>query len=356
MVKQLICLWAPSGHVKTSLLGTFLTGYHRATGKRGRLYNADGGVASIGYHQTAGTLDLWDIGDTPYPFETILEASKGAWPRDTADSLSPLESPTLVRYIAHCDACNERSYDEPTAKQTTFPCKKCKAVLSIRARNVFNPANGIADKNIGVLMYEGLTGFSSRLMGRMSDLSASGTKIGEDVAVKFRDGQTDVAGASRSSYGIAQRRIEQAVNNTRNIPGVDYVIWTAHKDRGEDDIKRTPVFGPKLAGHAATDDAPRWFGPCLGVSKWQLPDGKSEFRVYLTSFYETFNMTTKDILHLCNSRIPTGVLEGVPDYYVFDSRKKGEFGAETLLWDIVKMIESKQQEAADNALKGAVKK
>jgi len=356
MVKQLICVWAPSGHVKTSLLGTFLTGLHRATGKRGRLYNADGGFASIAYHKIAGTLDSWDIGDTPYPFETILDASRGYWPENPEDPTSPLQAPTLVRYIAECAACQTRAFDQGKATQTSVPCAKCKAVLPIRARQVFNPANGIDSKKIGVLMYEGLTGFSSRLMGRMSDLSASGTKIGEDVAVRFKDGTVDVAGASRSSYGIAQRRIEQAVNYSRNIPGVDYVLWTAHKDRGEDDVRRTPVFGPKLAGHAATDDAPRWFGPCLGVSKWPSADGRTgEFRVYLTSFYETFNAVTKDVLHLCNSRIPTSALNGIPDYYVFDKDKKGKFGAETLLWDIVQEIEARQQKAAELALTGVVK-
>jgi hypothetical protein len=351
MVKQLICVWAPSGHVKTSLLGTFLTGYHRATGKRGRLYNADGGWASIAHLQAAGALDVFDIGDAPYPFETILDVSKGAWPVDPNDPVTQLAPPTIVRYVAHCEPCNKRVYDDVVIKQTTAQCPQCKVTLQVRPRSVYNPVNGIQEKQIGVLMYEGLTGFSSRLMGRMSDLSASGTKIGEDVAVKFKDGQTEVAGASRSSYGIAQRRIEQAVNNTRNIPGIEYVLWTAHKDRGEDDVRRTPVFGPKLAGHAATDDAPRWFGPCFGVSKWQTGD-KSEFRVYLTSFYETFNAVTKDILHICNSRIPTSVLNGVKDYYVFDKEAKGEFGAETFLWDVVQMIERKQKEAAELALKG----
>lgn len=353
MVKQLVCIWAPSGHVKTSLLGTFLTGYHRTTGKRGRLYNADGGWASIAHLQSAGALDLWDIGDAPFPFETILDASRGGWPIDPSDPHSQLAMPTLVRYIAECAPCANRIYDKEKAESTTVQCPKCKAIIPVRARSVYNPLNGIDEKKIGVLMFEGLTGFSNRLMGRMSDLSATGTKIGEDVAVRFKDGVVDVAGASRSSYGIAQRRIEQAVNNSRNIPGVDYVIWTAHKDRGEDDVRRTPVFGPKLAGHAATDDAPRWFGPCLGVSKWPIGNGeKSEFRVYLSSFYETFNAITKDIVHICNSRIPTSVLSGVKDYYVFDKDAKGEFGAETFLWDVVQMIERKQKEAAELALKG----
>jgi hypothetical protein len=327
------------------------------TGKRGRLYNIDGGFASIDHLRQAGILDVWDMGGQTYPFEAILEASQGGWPTDPSDPTSKLEPPTLVRYIAQCEACNLRAYDQDKACTTTHVlCTKCKASIPIRPRRVHNPANGLDKQNIGVVMYEGLTGFSDSLMSNMSDRSAKGEKIGEDVAVRFKDGNLDVGGVSRSAYGIAQRRMQRAVDASRNIPGVDYVIWTAHKDRGEDDIKRTPVFGPKLAGHAATDDAPRWFGPCLGVSKWPLNGGASEFRVYLTSYFETFNTITKDVLHLCNSRIPTSVLEGVQDYYVFDKTKRGEFGAETLLWDIVQMIERKQKEAADLALKGTVKK
>lgn len=356
MVKQLICIWAPSGHAKTSLLGTFLTGMYRATGKRGRLYNRDGGVASIAHLQAAGILDIYDMGEASYPFEALLEASQGAWPADVNDPTSKLEPPTLVRYVAHCEPCNHRAYDEAkAATATSIACTKCKAALPIRARRVHNPANGLNTNNIGVCMYEGLTGFSDSLMSNMSDRSAKGEKIGEDVAVRFRDNTTDIGGVSRSAYGIAQRRMQRAVEASRNIPGVEYVIWTAHKDRGEDDIKRTPVFGPKLVGHAATDDAPRWFGPCLSVSKWPIDATKSEFRVYLSSFYETFSQVTKDILHICNSRIPTSVLSGVPDYYVFDKDKKGSFGAETLLWDIVKMIETKQADAATSALKGTTK-
>lgn len=355
MVKQLICLYGPSGVGKTSLLATFLTGLHRATGKRGRLYNRDGGVASIGHLATAGVLDIWDMGETVYPFEALLEASQGAWPTDPSDPTSKLESATLVRYIAQCEACNVRVYDQDKACTTTHvACSKCKTPVPVRPRRVFNPANDYAKANIGVVMFEGLTGFSDSLMANMSDRSAKGEKIGEDVAVRFKDGALDVGGVSRSAYGIAQRRIQRAVDASRNIPGVDYVIWTAHKDRGEDDIKRTPVFGPKLTGHAATDDAPRWFGPCMSVTKWPNA-GKDEYRVYLTSYFETFNAITKDIMHIVNSRIPTSVLDGVPDFYTFDKTKKGEFGAETLLWDIVQMIERKQREAAELALKGTKK-
>jgi hypothetical protein len=350
-VKQMICLWSPSGCGKTSLLATFVTGLYRATGKRARLYNVDGGVASIKHLEAAGVLDIFEMTNQPYAFEAMLDASRGYWPRDLADPQSPLEPPTLVRYVAECAACSKRVYDDAKAGvQANMPCPTCKAVIPIRPRNVWNPANDLSKANVGVLLYEGGTGFGEKMMDNMSDRSAKGEKIGEDIAVRFRDGQVDIGGVSRSAYGIAQRRIKRAVEYSRMVPGVDYVIWTFHKARGEDDVKRSPVFGPKIVGSAATDDVPRWFGPCLSATKWPISAGKDEYRVYLTSYFETFNAITKEIMHIVNSRIPPSQLDGVQDYYVFDRAKKGPFGAETLLWDIVQMIEQKQAAAAKASL------
>lgn len=353
MVKQLICLYGPSGTCKTSALATFVTGMHRATGKKARMYNVDGGVASIRFLVDAGVLDIWQMGSAPFPFEALLDASRGYWPRDIADEHSPLEAPTLVRYIAECQACKERPYDQDKACTTTHvPCPKCKTPIAVRPRAVHNPANDLS--NVGVILYEGITGFAERLMDNMSDRSAKGEKMGEDIAVRFKDGNVEIGGSSRSSYGIAQRRPKRAIENSGLIPSVPYVIWTAHKDRGEDDMKRVPVFGPKLAGHAATDDAPRWFGPTLSATNWPIQNGV-EKRVYISSYYETFNTITKDIEHVCNSRIPPMVIGDTPPYFVFDRAKKGEFGAETFMWDIIQLIERKQKEAATLALNGVKK-
>jgi len=353
-VKQMIAIWAPSGTGKTSLLASFLTGLHRATGKRGRLYNVDGGVDSIKHLEQAGALDIWEMTNQAYPFEAMLDASRGYWPRDTSDPLSPLEAPMLVMYIAHCEACDVRAYDKPVAAPTSHvQCPKCKASIPVRPRNCWNPSNDLSKANVGVLFYEGGTGFGEKMMDNMSDRSAKGEKIGEDIAVRFKDGNVDIGGVSRSAYGIAQRRVKRAVEYSRMVPGVDYVIWTFHKARGEDDVKRSPVFGPKIVGSAATDDVPRWFGPCLGLVSMPVGAGKPpERRLYLTNFFDTSNAVTAGIENLCNSRIPTPVLDGVPEYFVFDKTRKGQFGAETLLWDVVQLIESKQREAAELALKG----
>jgi hypothetical protein len=192
----------------------------------------------------------------------------------------------------------------------------------------------------------------------MSDLLARGEgKLGGEVAVRFEDGREKIGGLTQSSYGVAQRRPKQAVDNSRLLP-VPYVIWTAHKDRGTDDIKKVPVFGPKLAGHAATDDAPRWFGMTFSATNWPVGTGASasvEKRLYVANYFETFNPATKEIEHVCNARIPPSVMDGMPPYFHFDARKKGELGAETFLWDVIKLIERKQKEASELAISGVQK-
>jgi len=146
----------------------------------------------------------------------------------------------------------------------------------VRERQCYNPKNKLDD--IGVILYEGLTGFSERLLDSMTDKLAIGDgKIGGDIAVKFKDGRENIGGLTQSAYGVAQRRAKTAVEASRLLP-VPWVIWTAHKDRGTDDMKRVPVFGPKLAGHAATDDAPRWFSLTFSATNWPGQNGAVEKR------------------------------------------------------------------------------
>ena len=351
MAKQMIAVYGPSGTCKTTLLGTFVTGMYRDLKKKARLYNVDGGVQTIQHLIDAGLVSTWEMGDRPYTFEAMLDASRGYWPENMDSATSVMNPPMLVRYVAECAACNKRVYDQDKAGQTSVPCPTCKALIPIRPRNVWNPANDLSQLGIGALLYEGGTGFAEKMMDNMSDRSAKGEKIGEDIAVRFKDGNLEIGGVSRSSYGIAQRRIKRAVEYSRMVPGVDYVVWTFHKARGEDDVKRSPVFGPKIVGSAATDDVPRWFGPCLSVAMVPGSNGKApERRVYLTNYFETWNQVTSSVEVLANSRIPAHLLADVPPYFVFDAAKKGEFGGETLLWDIIKLIEAKQRKAAELAL------
>src|SRR5882724_4204584 len=319
MAKTLM-IYGPSGSCKTSALATFVTGMHRATGKKARLYNVDGGIASIQHLIDAGICEFWELGNHAHPFEALVDASKGYWPLDPADPRSPLEPPTLTRYVAECAVDQVRAYDQATpCTSATVPCPKCKAALPVRPRQAFNPKNKLDE--VGVILYEGLTGFSERLLDNMTDKLATGDgKIGGDIAVKFTDGREKIGGLTQSAYGVAQRRAKNAVDESRMIP-VPWVIWTAHKDRGTDDMKRVPVFGPKLAGHAATDDAPRWFSLTFSATNWPLTNGSVEKRLYISNYYETFNATTKDVEHICNSRIPPVVMDNVPAFYPFKPGK-----------------------------------
>ena len=222
------------------------------------------------------------------------------------------------------------------------------ADLPVRPRRVYNPENDLS--KLGAYMFEGLTGFSDSLMENMSVRTAKGEKIGGDTGIRFRGRR--VRDRRRDAVALRSDAAADAdfVDQSRVMP-VDYVLWTARKDRGTDEAKKTPVFGPKLAGHAATDDAPAWFGITLSLAIWPNADLKKapERRVYLQNYTETYNPITKDIEQICNTRLPAAALRDLPPYFVFDKDKKGKFGAETLLWDIIRLIERRQVEAATAA-------
>jgi len=269
MSKMNVCLYGSTLDGKTSLLQTFAFGLFEATGKKTRVYTAENyDPLKPGIH--AGYIELWQVAKPTYPFERLRDIAKGEWPADLehADADVPLLPALLdTRYVAQCVGCQKEVHNSdklpPDFPRKPIICKACDRPVPLRRRRRINQENGI--QNVGAVFFEGLVAFAEMLMDQMSKLSAEGTRIGEDVAVRFTDGAESVAGSSRSSYGIGQRRIKAAVEESRLLP-VDYVIWTGLKQKGTDDERRVPVFGPKLVGSAATDDIPRWFGPTLALA------------------------------------------------------------------------------------------
>ncbi len=340
-VKLFSLLWGTSGSAKTSLLNTFALGLHEATGKRVRLYTAES--AQIGPLRpaiAAGIVDVWPIDNAEFPFERIHDATQGAWPEDPDDPKARPQPLWHTRHIGKCSHCNKVSYDSETAPKVPInTCIGCKQPITVRVVRALNEKNGWEAKKIGAVFYEGMTAFGELMMDNMSMRSARGEKMGEDVAVRFRDGALDIAGSSRSSFGIAQRQVKNTVQEARALP-TPYALWTATKEQGEDDFKRVMICGPKLPGSAATPDVPRWFGPCLGTVAVPTPSG-IEYRVYTKSYYETWAAleSMRKIEHICNSRIPPAQLNGFPDYFTFKPDDK------TLLWRVLSEIERRQDAA-----------
>ena len=351
--KTVIALWGSSGHGKTSLLQTFIEGFQKETGKKVRLYTAESAqMGPLNESVARGWLEYWAIDNAAFPFERIHDATQGAWPEDPTDPVSKVIPAFRYQHVAKCPECSTLIYQaEKPPAQLMQSCPKCKRPVATRVVREINPANGL-DK-VGCVIYESGTEFGDLMMRNMSDRSAKGETIGENTAARFQDGALWVAGQSRTSYGLAQRHMKNAIGESKHLP-VDYVIWTFTKERGQDDERKVPVFGPKLPGSAVTSDVPRWFGPTLSACMVPQKDGTKQYRLYLSPYFETWNPLTKDVENMCNNRIPPAQLltpDGmgnatVPDFYKFDASDR------TLMWRVVRMIEAKQHATEAAATSG----
>lgn len=320
---------------KTSLLGTFARWLWVKQGLKTRLYGADGGGwAPMQDLVDAGIVDAWDLSNHIHPFETVRRAAQGWWPVDKANPKSPLEPLYLDTYTATCDKHQPPRIVEAKQVVQGATCSDCKAPLVFAIKRTPNPKNDLI--GFGLVIHEGLTSYSDMFMDDMSDRSAAGEKMGEEVAIRFADGDLRVASSSRGSYGIAQRRVKDSVEEMRHLP-TPYVICSALEDRGTDDLRRVPVYGPKLAGHAAADDCPRWFGPTFSLALIAIPGKLPERRLYLSSYF----LPGDEVEHVAGTRLPPIALKGIPQYIAYEPDNP------TLLGDVIEMIENGHKRAKE---------
>lgn len=336
--KNVVALYGGTGEGKTSLLETFLAGWREDKaneGKRIRLYTAESAqIKPLSPSIESGRVDMWAIDNATFPFERIRDCTQGAWPIDPMDPVSPVVSAWVIKHIARCPEDQTLVYQsEKAPAQVMQTCPKCRRPVATRVVREVNPANGL-DKT-GVVIFESGTEFGDMMMRNMSDRSAKGEKIGEETAARFVDGTMNIAGQSRTSYGLAQRHMKNAIGESKHLP-VDWVFWTFAKERGQDEDRRVPIFGPKLPGSAVTGDVPRWFGPTLQAIIVPTQGKGVEYRLYVKPFYETWNPITKDVQNIVNNRIPPAYLDGLPDYYTFTPSDH------TLLWRVMREIEQRQ--------------
>ena len=136
-VRLNICLFGPTHCGKTSLLGTLAQSLYEQRGLKTRLYSGDGGGwAPMQHLVDADIVDAWDLSEHIYPFETVNNAVRGAWPVDKADPKSVLRPLYLNRWRTLCVKCgnggppkliNEYVVNQPT----NAICPTCKGILTV---------------------------------------------------------------------------------------------------------------------------------------------------------------------------------------------------------------------------------
>lgn len=222
---------------KSESVARLIEHVYRQTGKTARVYIGDGSAMSYHALIDAGVVELCEYNMLDWPRTVLQNMAKGAWPVE-GRWVFPNQSDTVTGWT------NDLSH-------------------------------------VGVWVCEGLTVAGDYLMGHarggLADLAANGQKVGQDSPIRFVDGVLDpktgkvtegpgtaTGGNSPAHYGVAQRLLAEAANDSKLLP-VDYVIWTAHEGSNdpEKDMNRELVVAPGMPGRAMTGQIQRLFGNTL---------------------------------------------------------------------------------------------
>ena len=136
--------------------------------------------------------------------------------------------------------------------------------------------------------------------------SHSTFQIGQEKAQRFAVSQgsrsLSVSTNGKAHYGVVQGFLLDAIWKSTWLTrkGVN-VLWTFSVDRGEE-ADRTPILGPKLAGHALTAAMPKWFKYTWKITSVPRPDSTPTHRLFLTEAPEMAGLGHS----FSNSRYPLG--------------------------------------------------
>lgn len=277
--KTSILLYGDSGSGKTVQSAHLAEWVYATTGKKARLYSADGGGwLSIQPHVDLGIVEAIDLTDVPRPFEWFNKIVLGMVPGKDGQWV-PGVTPDL-----------------------------------------------------GVVIFEGLTGIADLLMQDLADQAAKGINIGGQANVNFRQGDVTIGGNNQAHYGLVQSRLASSVMQSQRLP-VDYVVWTALARRGQDQDNLTTILGPQAAGKALTSEIPRWFQLSLvlaDVPANPVLKQPAEHRIYLRDHIDALSGNAK---MLGNDRTP------------LDSTPLPEYIAPADLVKVLGLLESARAEA-----------
>lgn len=136
------------------------------------------------------------------------------------------------------------------------------------------------DGSIGLIGTDSLTGYSSSYM---YDAAVKNIRRGSEAGGGVRDEEGEQYGSNtQSHYGDAQNEIKNYINSIVALP-CPFSYFTALEDGGTENttgVKR-PVYGPQIAGSAATGELPKLVTNCFHL----VAEGIGASRV-VKAFYE----------------------------------------------------------------------
>lgn len=248
---SLMCYGA-SGSGKTSQMRYFAKYVHSKYGLRSRFICTDGGSLweSLQDMIEDGIVDALLVPSSPEynPFAVMRKLSRGMWPKGNVVNM-------------------------PTATVQA-------GVTKWKTNTDWMPWGEEESKTIGLVGTDSLTGYSSALM---YDQAVKNVRKGSESGGGVREEEGEQSGSNtQSHYGDAQNEIKNYINSIVALP-CPFSYFTALEDGGTENttgVKR-PVYGPQIAGSAATGELPKLVTNCFHL----VAEGIGAGRV-VKAFYE----------------------------------------------------------------------
>ena len=171
----------------------------------------------------------------------------------------------------------------------------------------WNPLTAKEAATLGLIGIDSLTGYSSALL---FDMSVKNIRKGSDSGGGAREEEGELAGSNTiSHYGDVQNEVKNLLNSIVALP-VPFAYFTALEDGGLENTtgSKRPVFGPQIAGSAATGEIPKLVTNCFHLTA----DGAGTARTVKAWFDEHEDSTLPPKMKWkakCSSLLPMQKME-----------------------------------------------
>jgi hypothetical protein len=237
-------IYGASNTAKTTQLMALAGWLYRTKGLRTRYVVADkGDLGHVQDYIDSGIVDIFPITDQVpvHPAALLRGISKGAWlPLGTKDGKAYLQ-----------------------------PAKREKVTVTLPGGMKMEQEISFIPEDIGMYIVESTSSLGDLLKRHFMK---TGQKINQDVSFSYSqdslvDGGKEIfAGSSMSHFGHIQDLVMGFMNDMTSLT-VPLIVYSAHESKGEDDITKTPIFGPALLGKAATSKMRKDVGFLLHMDK-----------------------------------------------------------------------------------------